>query len=55
MFSSIKMEEYMEPERSGIFLPKMVAKNILFGSPGTHFVHMRVKGIKLIVYPEDLS
>ena len=45
----------MEPERSGIFWVKMVAKNILFGSPGTYFVYMRVKGIKLIVYPEDLS
>ena len=43
MFSSIKMEEYMEPELSGIFWIKMVAKNIVLGSPGTHFMHMRVK------------
>ena len=37
------MEEYMEPELSGIFSVKMVAKNIVPGSPGTHFMHMRVK------------
>ena len=42
MFSSIKMEEYMEPERSGIFWAKMVAKSILLGSPETDFMHMRV-------------
>ena len=42
MFSSIKMEEYMEPELSGIFWVKMVAKNIVLGSPGTHFMCMRV-------------
>ena len=45
----------MEPERSGIFWAKMVAKNLLFVSPGTHFMQMRVKGIKVIVYPEVLS
>ena len=43
MFSSIKMEEYMEPELSGIFWVKMVAKNIVLGFPGTHFMHRRVK------------
>ena len=43
MFSSIKMEEYMESEHSGIFWVKLVAKNIVLGSPGTHFMHMRVK------------
>ena len=42
MFSSIKMEEYMESEPSGIFKVKLVAKNIVLGSPGTHFMHMRV-------------
>ena len=42
MFSNIKMEEYMEPELSGIFWVKMVAKNILLGSPGIHFVNIRV-------------
>ena len=43
MFSSIKMEEYLELELSGICWLKMVAKNIVLGSPGTHFMHMRVK------------
>ena len=42
MFSSIKMEDYMKPELSGIFWVKMVAKNIVLGSPRTHFVHMRL-------------
>ena len=42
MFSSIKMEEYMQAELSGIFWVKMVAKNIMLGSQGTHFMHMRV-------------
>ena len=42
MFFSIKMKEYMEPELSGIFWVKMVAKNIVLGSPGTHFMHMRI-------------
>ena len=43
MFSSIKMEEYMESELSGIFRVKLVTKNIARGSPGTQFMHMRVK------------
>ena len=38
------MEEYIETERSGIFLAKLVAKNVLLGPPGTHFMHMRAKG-----------
>ena len=42
MFSSIVMEEYMESELSGIFLVKLVAKNILLGSSETHFMHVRV-------------
>ena len=42
MFSSIKMEEYMESELSGIFWVKLVRKNIVLGSLGTHFMHMRV-------------
>ena len=38
------MEECMESELSGIFRVKLVAKNIVLGSPGTHFMHMmRVK------------
>ena len=46
MFSSIKMEEYMEFELSGIFWVKMVTTNIVFGSLWTHFVHMSVKKVK---------
>ena len=45
MFSSIKMEEYMESELSGIFRVKLVAKNIVLVSSRTHFRHMRVKEI----------
>ena len=33
MFPSIKMEENMEPELSGIFRVKMVTKSIVLGSP----------------------
>ena len=43
MFSSIKMEEYIEPELSGIFLNKNGPRNIVVGPPWTHFMHMRVK------------
>ena len=43
MFSSIKMEEYMESELSGIFPVKLATKNIERGSPGTQFMHVRVK------------
>ena len=43
MFSSIKIEEYMESEFSGIFWVKLVTKNIVLGFSGTHFMHMRVK------------
>ena len=45
MFSSIKMEEYMESEHSGIFRVKLVTKNIVRGSLGTQFMHMRVKKV----------
>ena len=45
MFSSIKMDEYMEPEHSGIFWAKMVAK--LLRSPGIHFMHIRVNNSKI--------
>ena len=37
------MEEYMESELSGIFRVKLVTKNIERGSPGTQFMHTRVK------------
>ena len=49
MFSSIKMEEYMESELSGIFRVKLVTKNIERGSPGTQFMHMRVKLLKTVL------
>ena len=32
----------MEFELSGIFRVKLVTKNIVRGSPGTQFMHMRV-------------
>ena len=32
MFSSMKKEEYIESELSGIFQVKVVAKNIMLGS-----------------------
>ena len=38
------MEEYMESELSGIFRVKLVTKNVVRGSPGTQFMHVRVKG-----------
>ena len=44
MFCSIKLEEYVESELSGIFWIKVVTKKIVLGSLGTHFMHMRVKG-----------
>ena len=31
----MKMEEYMESELSGVFRVKLVAKNIVLGSPET--------------------
>ena len=43
MFSSIKMKEYMKLELSGIFWVKMIAINVVLGTPGTHFMHMKVK------------
>ena len=49
MFSSIKMEEYIESELSGIFRVKLVTKNIERGSPGTQFMHTRVKEVKIII------
>ena len=45
MFPSIKMEEYIAPELSGIFLAKMAAEYIVLGSLGTHFMHKRVKNV----------
>ena len=46
MFSSMKMAEYMKSELSGIFQGKLVMKSMLLGSPGTHFMHMRVNKLE---------
>ena len=35
----------MESELSSIFRVKLVTKNIVCGSPGTQFMHMRVKQV----------
>ena len=43
MFFNFKMEEYMEFEASGIFRVKVVTKNIVSVSLGTHFMHKSVK------------
>ena len=37
------MEEFMESEHYGIFRVELVTKNVVIGSLGTHFMHMRVK------------
>ena len=42
LFSGIKMEEFMESEHSGFFRVELVTKNVVPGSSGTHFMHMRV-------------
>ena len=52
MFCSIKLEEYVESELSGIFWIKVVTKKIVLGSLGTHFMHMRVKGYQEKPYQE---
>ena len=46
MFSSIKMEEYMESELSSIFRVIVVAKNIVLGSSDTHFIILYIWGLK---------
>ena len=48
MFSSKKMEEYMEPELFSIFWVKLVAINIVPGSLRTHFIDIRVNSAKEI-------
>ena len=50
MFSSMKMEEYVESELSGIFRVNLVTKNIVRGSPGTQFMYMRVKMFLVSIY-----
>ena len=39
----MKMKEYRESERSEIFKVELVVKNMVHVSPGTHFMHMRIK------------
>ena len=36
----------MEIEHSGIFRVELVTKNVVLGSSGNHFVHMRVKEVE---------
>ena len=43
MFSGIKMEKFVESEHSGILRVELVTKNVVLGSSGTYFMHMRVK------------
>ena len=43
----------MESELSGIFRVKLVIKNIVRGSSGTQFMHMRVKEEKIPKYIND--
>ena len=43
----------MESELSGIFRVKLVIKNIVRGSPGAQFMHMRVKEEKIPKYIND--
>ena len=42
MFSSIKIEEFMESKHSAVFRVELVTKNAVLESWGTHFMHMRV-------------
>ena len=43
LFYIIKMKGYNESELSDIFRPKLVIKNIVLGSLGPHFIHMKLK------------
>ena len=40
MFFRMKIEECMESKLSDIFRVKLVAKNIVLGSQGIHFMHI---------------
>lgn len=40
-FSTMKIEKYMKSDLSSIF--RLIAQNIVFGSPGTHFMHWGLK------------
>ena len=51
MFYIIKIKGYNESELSDIFRPKLVVKNIVLGSLGPHFIHMKLK-VNLLVLVE---
>ena len=44
----MNMEKCMKSELSGIFQVRLVVKNMVFESPGTHFMHFRVNKIMLM-------
>ena len=44
----MEMEEYMKSELSGIFKVKMVDKNIVLGSTGNQFKHIRVENMTTV-------
>ena len=37
------MEKFMESEDSGIFRVELATKNVVLGSSGTDYMHMRVQ------------
>ena len=45
----------MESELSGVFRVKLVTKNIVRGSRGTQFMHMRVKLILMTYFDVKLK
>ena len=40
----------MESEHSDIFWVELITKNVVLGSSGTHFMHMRAKLHKKAIY-----
>ena len=44
------MKGYNESELSDIFRPKLVIKNIVLGSLGPHFIHMKLKFNLLVLH-----
>ena len=49
MFSGMKIEEFMESKYSGIFRVELVTKNMVLGSLGPIYLHMRVKDWTLLL------
>ena len=45
MLSGMKIEAFLESEHSGIFRVEQVTKNVVPGSSGVLFMHMRVNGV----------